>query len=234
MSRRLEELLAAWRGGVIVSCQAPEGSPLRQPAIMAAMAQAAAMAGAVGIRANGPADVAAIRAAVDLPIIGLDKRPDIDPEVYITPTLACVTALVEAGADIVAIDATLRPRGGGLPCAAELIAQIREAHPGLPIMADVSNLEEGVAAAAAGAALVATTLSGYTGGQVAAGGPDIELVARLASGQPRPVVAEGRFSTPEQVLEALAAGAHAVVVGTAITDTLALARRFVDAVSASG
>lgn len=225
------DVLTSWQGGVIVSCQAPEGSPLRQPSIMAAMAQAAAMAGAVGIRANGPADVAAIRAVVDLPIVGLDKRPDIDPEVYITPSIESVAALVEAGADLVAIDATLRPRNGnGATSAAGLLLQIRDAFPGLLVMADVSNEAEGVAAAEAGADIVATTLSGYTGGAVVAGGPDIALVAALARAQPRPVVAEGRFSTPDQVLEALRAGAHAVVVGTAITDTLALARKFVGTV----
>ncbi|MBX3144950.1 MAG: putative N-acetylmannosamine-6-phosphate 2-epimerase [Trueperaceae bacterium] len=228
---RAAGLITALRGGVVVSCQAPEGSPLRQPAIMAAMAQAAALAGAVGIRANGPADVAAIRAVVDLPIIGLDKRPDIDPQAYITPSLDSVAALVAAGADLVAIDATLRPRNGsGAASAADLLAQIRHTFPGLPVMADVSNLAEGVAAAAAGADIVATTLSGYTGGPVVTDGPDLELVAALVKAQGRPVVAEGRFATPEQVLAALHAGAHAVVVGTAITDTLALARKFVKAV----
>jgi N-acylglucosamine-6-phosphate 2-epimerase len=197
---------------------------------MAAMAQAGAMAGAVGIRANGPADVAAIRAVVDLPIVGIDKRPDIDPLVYITPSLESVAVLVEAGADLVAIDATLRPRnGGGAPSAAHLLTQIRDAFPGLPVMADVSNVAEGLAAAEAGADIVATTLSGYTDGAVASDGPDIALIAALVSLQDRPVVAEGRFSTPAQVVAALDAGAHAVVVGTAITDALALARKFVGA-----
>lgn len=228
--RTVADVLAAWRGGVVVSCQAPDGSPLRQPAIMAAMAQAADMAGAVGIRANGPADVAAIRAVTDLPIVGIDKRPDVDPVIYITPTLDSVATLVEAGADLVAIDGTLRPRNGsGVPSAAELIAQIKDAFPGLPIMADVSNVAEGVAAAQAGADIVATTLSGYTGGVPAGDGPDLALIAALAAAQSRPVVAEGRFATPEQVRAGFEAGAHAVVVGTAITDTLALARRFVGA-----
>lgn len=223
----LEKLLDTWRGGVIVSCQAPEGSPLRSPQIMAAMAQAGAMAGAVGIRANGPDDVAAIRAAVELPIIGIYKRPDLDPVVYITPEFACVAELAQAGADVVAIDGTLRPRNGsGVIGPRRLLTQVREAYPNLPVMADVSSVHEGVAAAEAGAHIIATTLSGYTGGAVPAG-PDITLIADLVAAQPRPVIAEGRFSTPEHVRQAFAAGAHAVVVGTAITDTLALARRFV-------
>lgn len=224
------DVITAWRGGVIVSCQAPEGSPLRQPSIMAAMAQAGALAGGVGIRANGPADVAAIRAVVDLPIVGIDKRPDIDPVVYITPSLESVANLVKAGADIVAIDATLRPRHGrGAPSAAALLEQIHATFPGLPVMADVSNVAEGVAAAAAGADIVATTLSGYTGEPAAGDGPDLDLITALVAAQDRPVVAEGRYSTPEQVAAAFAAGAHAVVVGTAITDALALAKRFVGA-----
>jgi len=230
-ARRVAELVDAWRGGLVVSCQAPEGSPLRDSGIMAAMARAAAMAGAVGIRANGVADVAAIRAAVDLPIIGIDKRSDLEPEAYITPNLACVAGLVRAGASVVAIDATLRPRrnGASAPTAAGLIVQVHEAYPDTVVMADVATLEEGLAAAAAGADLVATTLSGYTPDSPSLPGPDIDLIAALVRSQDRPVVAEGRISTPDDLRAAFAAGATAVVVGTAITDPLTSARRFVAA-----
>lgn len=224
----LEQVLLAWQGGIVVSCQAPEGSPLRQPGIMAAMAQAAEIAGAVGIRANGPADVTAIRAVVNVPIVGIEKRPDIDPLAYITPSLDSVVTLVVAGADLVAIDGTLRPRNGnGARGAGELLQQIRYTFPGLPVMADVSNVAEGVAAAEAGAHIVATTLSGYTNGGPVPLGPDIQLIADLVRSQPNPVVAEGRFSTTEHVERAFEAGAHAVVIGTAITDPLALAKNFV-------
>lgn len=226
----LEQILETWLGGIVVSCQAPEDSPLRQPSIMAAMAEAGVLAGAVGIRANGPADVAAIRAAVSVPIVGIDKRPDLDPLAYITPTLESVEALVAAGANLVAIDGTQRPRNGsGLRGPAKLLEEIRYRFPQLPVMADVSNEAEGVAAAQAGAHIVATTLSGYTHGGSVPGEPDIALIRELVNAQPRPVVAEGRFRTPEQVEAAFAAGAHAVVIGTAITDPLALARSFVAA-----
>lgn len=227
--QRAAALVDAWRGGLVVSCQAPEDSPLRATAIMAAMARAAAMAGAVGIRANGPGDVAAIRAAVDLPIIGIDKRPDLDPEVYITPNLACVDGLVQAGASVVAIDATMRARRGpdAAPTAAALIAQIHEVFPNVVVMADVATLAEGLAAAAAGADLVATTLSGYTADSPSLPGPDVGLIAALVQAQDRPVVAEGRISTLGDLQAAFAAGATAVVVGTAITDPLTSARRFV-------
>lgn len=227
----MRELVDAWRGGLIVSCQAPEDSPLRDPTIMAAMARAAAMAGAVGIRANGPADVAAIRAVVDLPIIGIDKRADLEPEAYITPNLASVEGLVRAGASVVAIDATLRPRrhASSPPTAAAMLAQVRAAFPDLIVMADVATLAEGLAAAAAGADLVATTLSGYTADSPSLPGPDVALIAALVRAQPRPVIAEGRISTPGDLRAAFAAGATAVVVGTAITDPLTSARRFVAA-----
>jgi N-acylglucosamine-6-phosphate 2-epimerase len=233
---RSAEIAEAWRGGLVVSCQAPEESPLRDPAIMAAMARAAAMAGAVGIRTNGPADVAAIRAAVDLPIIGIHKRADLEPEAYITPNLACVEGLVRAGAAVVAIDATLRPRrsAASAPSAAALIAQIREAFPDLVVMADVATLSEGVAATAAGADLVGTTLSGYTADSPALPGPDVGLIAALVRAQDRPVIAEGRVATPDDLRAAFAAGATAVVVGTAITDPLTTARRFVAATPGRG
>ncbi len=223
--------IEALRGGIVVSCQAPDGSPLAGPAFMAAMASAGAMAGAVGIRANGAADVAAIRAVVGLPIIGIDKRPDIDPLAYITPNLASVASLVLAGADLVAIDGTLRLRSGleAAASAAQLIAEIHRHYPELPVMADVASEADGVAAARAGADLVATTLSGYAAGSPALDGPDLELIVALVRAQDRPVVAEGRFSTPEQVRAAFAAGAHAVVIGTAITEPVSIARRFVAA-----
>ena len=214
---------AAARGGLVVSAQAPPGSPLRAPEHMAAMARAAAAGGARAIRAEGAADVRAIKAAVGLPVIGLRKRELPDSEVYITPELRDAGELVAAGADAIALDATLRPRPGGLS-AADFIARLR-AELGVPLLADVDGFEAGVAAREAGADAVATTLSGYTGGEVPAE-PDIELVRLLAAELDCPVLAEGRYGTPDAVRAAFGAGAHAVVVGTAITDPLALTRRF--------
>ena len=219
----IDDPFAAARGGLVVSAQAPPGSPLRAPELMAAMARAAAAGGARAIRAEGAADVRAIKAAVGLPVIGLRKRELADSEVYITPELRDAGELVAAGADAIALDATLRPRPGG-QSAADFIARLR-AELGVPLLADVDGFEAGVAAREAGADAVATTLSGYTGGEVPAE-PDIELVRRLAAELDCPVLAEGRYGTPDAVRAAFGAGAHAVVVGTAITDPLALTRRF--------
>lgn len=215
----------ALRRGLIVSCQAADDSPLHAPATMALFAQAAAVGGAVAIRANGPADVRAIRRVLDLPIIGLWKRPIRGYAVYITPRASDAGAVARAGADLVAIDATLRARPGGRT-AGELIRWI-DAEVGAPVVADVDSVEAGRAADLAGASFVATTLSGYTGGRTerVPTGPDLELVRALADACACPVIAEGRYRTADEVAAAFAAGAYAVCVGAAITDPIELTRR---------
>lgn len=210
-------LPSSLRGGLIVSCQAPPGGPLDSPAILAAFARCAEMEGAVGIRANSGPNIAAIRAAVRLPIIGIRKRETPGYAVYITPEWSDAREVYEAGAQIIALDATARPRPGPEDFAA--LTQRIHAELGAAVMADVSTLEEGIAAVQAGADLVATTLSGYTGETQhrKSTGPDLELVRQLARAVHVPVICEGRVQTPEQARAALDAGAWAVVVGTAIT-----------------
>ena len=222
-------LVGSLRGGLIVSCQAREGWPLRDAGIMAAMARAAETGGACAIRANAPEDIAAIRAVVDLPIIGLWKQDIPGYQVYITPTLSAARAVQAAGADIVALDATQLPHPDGRG-AADLIAAVRS-EMGALVMADISTLEEGIAAAAAGADLISTTLSGYTLYSAQLEGPDLELVRALSRAVSVPVVAEGRIRTPEEARAALDAGAYAVVVGTAITRPETITERFVRALS---
>ena len=209
----MNPLLDQLRHRLVVSCQAYPGEPMRDPDTMRRVALAAARGGAAGIRAQGLADIAAIRAAVDLPLIGLWK--DGDDDVFITPTLEHALAVADAGAHVVALDATSRPRPDGRTVA-ETIAAVHE-RTGALVMADCATLEEGVAAAAAGADLVGTTLAGYTAYTAKGDGPDLELVARLAAAVDVPVAAEGRIHTPEQAARALRAGAWTVVVGTAIT-----------------
>lgn len=232
MGLNRQEILERLRGGLIVSCQALEGEPLHGPGFMAAMARAAEMGGAVGIRANSPEDIRAIKAVCSLPLIGLYKRTYPNSDIYITPTMREVRAVVEAGAELVAIDATQRPRPDGLTLE-ELVRQIR-AESEVLIVGDVSTYEEGVAAARAGVDIVSTTLSGYTPYSRQRSTVDLELVARLAADLPVPVVAEGRIWTPEEARKALEAGAFAVVVGTAITRPQEIVRRFVQALSGTG
>ncbi len=216
------------RGRLIVSCQALAHEPLFGADIMARLALAAAQGGAAGIRANTPVDIRAIRAAVELPIIGLYKIDVPGYDVYITPTLAAVREVAAAGADVIAIDATARPRPD-FSSLANFIATIHDAT-GLPVLADISTYDEGVAAQAAGADLVSTTMSGYTSYSLQQDGPDIALVTALATTLSVPLLAEGRYHEPGQVADALAAGATSVVVGGAITRPQEITRRFVRAI----
>jgi N-acylglucosamine-6-phosphate 2-epimerase len=213
-------------GTLVVSCQAGPENPLYGPAGMALMAQAAEAGGARAIRANGPHDVAAIRAVTELPIIGIQKLGD-PAGVFITPTYDAAVGIVAAGADLIALDATQRPRPDGQQVA-DQIARIH-AELGVPVMADVDTLDAGLAARDAGADLVATTLSGYTNGRPPTG-PDVELVRQLATKLDCPVVAEGRIRTPGDVRSVCDAGAYAVVVGHAITNPMDLTARLVDAI----
>jgi putative N-acetylmannosamine-6-phosphate epimerase len=208
---------------LIVSCQARLDNPLHGPRFMAAMARAAEAGGAGGIRANGPEDVAAIRAVTELPIIGINKQWLKPYEVYITPDFASAKAVSEAGADVFALDATARPRPR--ETLAELIGLIH-AELQKPVFADVSTLEEGLWAAELGADCVATTLAGYTSYTSKSEEPDFALLRALLRSVQVPVVAEGRFWTPEQVSKAFNLGASAVVVGTAITNPREITRRF--------
>jgi N-acylglucosamine-6-phosphate 2-epimerase len=218
-----QPLAEALAGRLIVSCQAPPGDPMRHTDTLVRMTLAARDGGAAAVRVNDPEVVAATVAAVDLPVIGLWK--DGDSGVFITPTVRHALALVEAGAAVVAADATARPRPDG-GTFAELVEAVHAA--GASVMADVSTLAEGRAAAAEGADFVGTTLSGYVPGSPVQTAPDLALVTDLAGSIGTPVIAEGRIATPEQAAQALAAGAHSVVVGTAITAPTALTRLFAE------
>ncbi|MDE2749459.1 MAG: N-acetylmannosamine-6-phosphate 2-epimerase [Chloroflexota bacterium] len=224
---KAETFLAAVKGRLIVSCQALQDEPLHGAEIMAKMALAAKVGGAAAIRANGPADIRAIKRAVDLPVIGLYKQGD--SGVYITPSFDAAAQIAAAGADVIALDCTDRPRPDGAHVG-ELLARI---HGELrrPSFADVSTLDEAKSAVDMGAAMAAPTLSGYTGDSPAQEGPDFELLAQMIEALPIPVIAEGRIHRPEQARRALDMGAWAVVVGSAITRPRSITARFARALT---
>lgn len=216
--------LSELAGSLVVSCQPIPGGPMDRPDIVVAFALAALAGGAKGLRIEGVANVKAVRAATAAPIIGLVKRDLAGVDVRITATLNDVAALIDAGADVIAFDATARARP---VAAAQIAAGIRSA--GLVAMADVATLSEARDAFAFGADVVGTTLSGYTGGREP-DGPDFSLLAatvRLG----RPAIAEGRYHAPAQAREAMRLGAFAVVVGTAITRPERVTHWFADAVA---
>lgn len=215
--------IEAIKGGLVVSCQAYPGEPLRHPETMAQMAMAAVEGGAVGIRCQGLSDIAAIKGQVEVPVIGIWK--DGREGVYITPTLRHARCCASAGADIVAIDATGRPRPDGRTYADTVRALHDE---GIVVMADCGSFADAERAVEAGSDIISTTLSGYTGERKKTDGPDFDLLRRMvaAFGDATPVLCEGRVHTPDQLTQVMAVGAWAAVVGTAITHPTSITRWF--------
>ncbi len=188
---------------------------MHQPEVIAAMAEAAANQGAVGIRLDTPAHVKAVRQKISLPIIGLWKQQIPGFEVYITPQFSHAVAIAQAGADIIAIDATVRSRPNQ-ETVATLIERIHT-ELGKLVMADVDTLAAAIAAADAGADLIGTTLYGYTAETQHLRPPGFDLLAELVKNFEVPIICEGGIASPQMAKQALDLGAYAVVVGTAIT-----------------
>jgi N-acylglucosamine-6-phosphate 2-epimerase len=216
--------------GLIVSCQAEEGSPFNAPEFIAAFAKAAELGGAVALRIRDVENIKAVKRITTVPIIGITKSFFDSGEILITGTFEEIEQVIAAGADIVALDVTNRPRPSGMDGLKFLRAARKRFN--IPMMADVATEDEGIAAADAGAELVGTTLSGYTSytTKMRNDVPDFELIERLSAKLPGQVIAEGRVWTPEQAALSLKLGAYAVVVGTAITRPAAVVKRFAEAV----
>lgn len=206
--------------GLIVSCQAPKGSPLRDTSIMMAMALAAERRGATAVRAEGADDVAAMTARLVIPVIGIRKHARPGSEVYITATRDDIDLLYAAGARIIALDATPRTRPDGETLEV-VIAHARALD--ITVMADLSASDEAPRARDAGAHILATTLVPASSEDHRQGGPNIRVIKRIAAHDlGLPIIAEGRFATPHDLQLATSAGASAVVIGRALTDTDAI------------
>jgi N-acylglucosamine-6-phosphate 2-epimerase len=224
-------ILSKLNGGLIVSCQAHEGEPLRGSVFMARVALACKMGGALAIRASGKDDIKAIKNEIDLPVIGIKKVLLGDGSIFITPDLKSAEEIIEAGADIVAVDCTFRQSIGG-KAGFELIEEIKKRF-NIPVMADISNLKESLNALKYGADIISTTLSGYTPDSPCLEGPDFNLIAEIRNnmGERVCINAEGRFSKPEEVVNALKLGANFVTVGSAITRPKWITENFANAIN---
>jgi N-acylglucosamine-6-phosphate 2-epimerase len=222
-------IIAKLKQGLIVSCQAPVKSPLHEPRVIAAIAQAAVNQGAVGVRIDTPAHIKAVKQCCTVPIIGLWKQQIPGYDVYITPQFYHAAAIAQAGADIIAIDATQRQRPEG----ETLISLIEQIHQelGKPVMADVDTMEAAIASVAAGADLVGTTLYGYTSKTTHLSPPGFELLTQMVKELSVPTICEGGISSPQMARQALDLGAYAVVVGTAITGIDYLVKAYRSAMS---
>jgi len=224
----LEKVYPTLRGKLVVSCQTWDNSAFQDPTCMARFARAAVEGGAAGIRADGPEEIRAIRHAVSVPIIGISKVKLNDGDVLITPSFEGARQLIEAGANLVALDCTSR----GQSCGALNRLRRIKAELGVPVLADIATVEEAIQAAEAGADAVLSTLRGYTPETVRERVFDPAFIGELAGAVSVPAIAEGRVVTPQQACEALEAGAYAVIVGTAITRPAMITQRFVSALQA--
>ncbi|WES67344.1 N-acetylmannosamine-6-phosphate 2-epimerase [Superficieibacter sp. HKU1] len=231
----MKTMLEQIKGKLVVSCQALDNEPLHSPFIMSRMALAAQQGGAAGIRANSVADIEAISAQVDLPIIGIIKRDYADSEVFITATLREIDELMTVAPQMIALDATQRPRPADATLAG-LVTQIRERYPRVQLMADIASVEEAAIAAELGFDCIGTTLYGYTAGSTGhkLAENDCAFLRAVLNAVSVPVIAEGNVDTPELAARCLQLGAHAVVVGGAITRPQQIAARFAAAIVQQG
>ena len=230
---RKKQILESLKGGLIVSCQVQHDDPIYTDNMVVKMAEAARWAGAVGIRANSPEQIKAIKEAVpELPMIGLWKVWHDDTDVFITPTMKEVKAIWEAGAEIIALDCTSQVTHEGTQ-AWNLIKEVKKEIPEAIIFADVSNLEEARRAVENGADIGAPTLYGYTKETSHIEGADYRMFAQMCRElkDEAYVMMEGHLYTPEDAMKCIFLGAHSVVVGSAITRPHLTAKRFVDLLS---
>lgn len=227
------DCIAKLKNKIIVSVQAQENEPLYDEKCITALALSAISGGAGGLRLAGSRDIKNLKSLTNLPIIGITKPSQLPQNwletVYITPTYSDANLIADAGADIIAMDATLRKRKDE---SLDFIAKKIKSEIKKPIMADISTFEEGIKAVELGFDIISTTLSGYTAETATKNNeePDFELLEKLTKNLDCPIILEGRVWIQEHVKKAFDLGAFAVVVGSAITRPQLITKRFVEAI----
>lgn len=228
----MNETINKLKGRLVVSCQALPHEPLHSSFIMGRMALAAKEGGAAGIRANTKEDIREIQSQVGLPVIGIVKRDYEGSSVYITPTLREVEELMEVKPEIIAMDATGRPRPGGVTLD-NFFRELKQEYPEQLWMADCSTVEEALHADALGFDFIGTTMVGYTeeskGMHIEA--DDFSILRQIVAKAEHPVIAEGNINTPEKAKRVIELGAFSVVVGSIITRPQLITKSFVQALS---
>lgn len=223
------EIIKALKGGLVVSCQGLPEEPMHGSVTMQKFAVSAMQGGAVGIRANTVEDIVEIKKKVSAPVIGIIKKVYDDSDVYITPTLEEVKALLSIGVEIIAVDGTMRKRHGDEKLQ-DLVSYIKTNSPNTLIMADIATFEEAKNAEKLGVDLVGTTLRGYTPETKGVKLPDYKFIKKLVKNLNTLVVAEGGISTPKELKKALKCDACFAVVGGAITRPQNITKSFVSAI----
>lgn len=227
------EILNTIKNNIIISVQAMPNEPLYEEVCINALIKSVLMGGAKGLRVAGERDTKNAKSLTNLPVIAITKPSKIPANykelVYITPTINDAQKVINAGADIVAFDATARNRETNHNLY-QLIQFIKSKSK--LAMADISTFEEGIMNAYLGADILSTTLSGYTThSETTSTEPDFELVKKLTKATTLPVILEGRIWTTEHIQKAFEAGAFSVVIGSAVTRPQLITKRFVKALN---
>lgn len=224
----MQELLDKIAHKLVVSCQGYDEKTFHSAQDMLAMANAASLGGCAGFRLNSVEHVALVRKHFpETVIIGIWKKESEGCSVYLTPDVESIVALKGAGADIIALDATLQKNYLG-DYGYETIKKAKEIDSSLVIMADISTFEEAKLAVEAGADIISTTMSGYTEYTQGIQEPDFELIKECKQNLAAFVICEGRIWSREDAVKCYACGADAIVVGTAITNPKLITKRYVD------
>ena len=224
-------MLEKLKNEIIVSIQAMPDEPLYNS--ITPMAQSVVdLGGAKALRLAGERDIKEIRALYpDIIIIGITK-PKIIPEnykeiVYITPNVSDCEKIINAGADIVAFDGTMRPRKNN-ETLEDLIKFIHSKNK--LAMADIATFKEAKNACRLCCDIISTTLSGYTKEtENMPDTPDFELVKKIKKELDIFTILEGKIWTKEDIKKAFLSGANSVVVGSAITRPQLIYKRFKEA-----
>lgn len=207
---------------LIVSAQASPEAAVDHPETIWQLAKCSLDQGVRVLRLQGISNIRYIKERWNGPVIGLIKRDFADSEIYITPTKQEVSELIEAGVEVIALDATPRKRPGD-ESLQELVQLIHSK--GIRAMGDCDSPESIDYAIKCGCDFIGTTLAGYTPARKMTPGPDFDLL-RYAVSKGFPVIAEGRYSERWEVEAALRIGASAVVIGGAINDPVKQTNRF--------
>lgn len=226
----MNEKVTGLKGKLIVSCQALPHEPLHSSFIMGRMAVAAKEGGAAGIRANTKEDIAEIKKNVDLPVIGIVKRDYEGSDVYITPTMKEIEELMEVKPEIIAMDATIAKRPGGVSLD-DFFKEVKAKYPNQLFMADCSTVEEALHADELGFDFISPTMVGYTpqSKHLKIADNDFEIIRTLVEKAKHPVIAEGNINTPEKAKRVVELGVFSVVVGSIITRPQLITKAFTEA-----
>lgn len=210
--------------GLIVSCQAAKGEPLYGCDVMHYFARCAVAGGAVAIRALAD-EIPSIKKEVSVPVIGLIKKDYADSEVYITPTKDEIDRLLETGCEVIAMDATARPRPFG-ETLKELVSYVRSLSENVQLMADIDNYENALTAEALGFDYISTTLRGFTKETKGIQIPDFDFIEKLIKDCKANVIVEGGIWERGQLEQISSFNPYGVVIGTSITRPRDITRRF--------